>query len=128
VGQARALARKAQQLAGECGMPVPPSAADTGSPHPAEQPWSSGNRRHPEELSNAELRVATLAVRGHTNRQIADKLCITISTVEQHLTRAYRKLAVQRRADLAAKIGPASGPGDGEEPATHDACDRLHVG
>ncbi|WP_409234617.1 AAA family ATPase [Streptomyces sp. PA5.6] len=127
VGQARALARKAQQLAGECGMPVPPSAADTGSPHPAEQPWSSGNRRHPDELSNAELRVATLAVRGHTNRQIADKLCITISTVEQHLTRAYRKLAVQRRADLAAKIGPAAGPGDGEEPATHDACDRLHV-
>ncbi|MFI1677997.1 AAA family ATPase [Streptomyces sp. NPDC020607] len=128
VGQARALARKAQQLAGECGMPVPPSAADTGSPHPAEQPWSAGNRRHPDELSNAEFRVATLAVRGHTNRQIADKLCITISTVEQHLTRAYRKLAVQRRADLAAKIGPATGPGDDEEPATHDACDRLHVG
>ncbi|MET8690102.1 AAA family ATPase [Streptomyces sp. NPDC004732] len=128
VGRARALARKAQRLGGECGMPVPPSAADASSPHPAEQPWSSGNRRHPDELSNAELRVATLAVRGHTNRQIADKLCITISTVEQHLTRAYRKLAVQRRADLAAKIGPVTGPGDSEEPGTHDACDRLHVG
>ncbi|MEU5777713.1 AAA family ATPase [Streptomyces venezuelae] len=128
VGQARALARKAQRLAGECGMPVPPSAADQSSPHPAEQPWSAGNRRHPDELSNAELRVATLAVRGHTNRQIADKLCITISTVEQHLTRSYRKLAVQRRADLAAKIGPVAGPGDDEEPATHDVCDRLHVG
>ncbi|MFK4070268.1 ATP-binding protein [Streptomyces sp. NPDC029674] len=131
VGQARALARKAQRLAGECGVPVPsmPSAADAGSPHPAEQPWSSGNRRHPDELSNAELRVATLAVRGHTNRQIADKLCITISTVEQHLTRAYRKLAVQRRADLAAKLSPLAGPGeDREGAATHDACDRLHVG
>ncbi|MEU7583236.1 AAA family ATPase [Streptomyces sp. NPDC041068] len=130
VGQARALARKAQQLAGECGVPVPrvPPAAEAGSPHPAEQPWSSGNRRHPDELSNAELRVATLAVRGHTNRQIADKLCITISTVEQHLTRAYRKLAVQRRADLAAKLSPLAGPGGRDGPATHDACDRMHVG
>ncbi|WP_079143542.1 helix-turn-helix transcriptional regulator [Streptomyces luteocolor] len=128
-GQARALARKAQQLAEECGVPVPrmPHTADTGSPHPAEQPWSSGNRRHPDELSNAELRVATLAVRGHTNRQIADKLCITISTVEQHLTRAYRKLDVQRRADLAAKLGPLAGPGGREGPATHDAGDRMHV-
>ncbi|MEV7194451.1 AAA family ATPase [Streptomyces sp. NPDC093510] len=132
VGQARALARKAQRLAGECGVPVPsmPSAAaDTSGPYPAELPWSSGNRRHPDELSNAELRVATLAVRGHTNRQIADKLCITISTVEQHLTRAYRKLAVQRRADLAAKLSPLAGPGeDREGAAAHDACDRLHVG
>ncbi|MFF3641241.1 AAA family ATPase [Streptomyces sp. NPDC002564] len=129
VGQARALARKAQQLAGECGVPVPsgPLAADTDRPHPAEQPWTTGNRRHPDELSNAELRVATLAVRGHTNRQIADKLCITVSTVEQHLTRAYRKLAVQRRADLAAKLGPRTGPGDRESPSAHDACDRLHV-
>ncbi|MEU7599281.1 LuxR C-terminal-related transcriptional regulator, partial [Streptomyces sp. NPDC039022] len=30
-------------------------------------------------------------------RQIAGALFITISTVEQHLTRAYRKLGVQRR-------------------------------
>ncbi|MBM7166995.1 AAA family ATPase [Streptomyces sp. G44] len=128
-GQARALARKAQQLAAECGMPGPwAPAPDSGGPLPADQPWPSGNRRHPEELSNAELRVATLAVRGHTNRQIADKLCITISTVEQHLTRAYRKLAVQRRADLAAKLSPFAGRDGHEVPATHDARDRLHVG
>ncbi|MEV0124875.1 AAA family ATPase [Streptomyces sp. NPDC050703] len=129
-GQARALARKAQQLAEECGVPVPRAAraADAGSPPPAEQPWTQGSRRHPDELSNAELRVAILAVQGHTNRQIADKLCITISTVEQHLTRAYRKLAVQRRADLAAKIGPLAAPGDRDGPTTRDVCDRLHVG
>ncbi|WP_369216298.1 helix-turn-helix transcriptional regulator [Streptomyces flavofungini] len=118
-GQARALARKAQQLAGECGVPVPGAArtAGAGGPPPAAQPWPPGARRHPDELSNAELRVAVLAVHGLTNRQIADKLCITVSTVEQHLTRAYRKLAVQRREDLAAKLGPA-----------HEGCDRLHVG
>jgi DNA-binding CsgD family transcriptional regulator len=51
-------------------------------------------------LSEAERRVAVLAAEGHTNREIARKLYITISTVEQHLTRIYRKLNVNRRADL----------------------------
>ncbi|RBM11109.1 LuxR family transcriptional regulator [Streptomyces sp. PT12] len=56
-------------------------------------------------LSAAELRVAELASLGHTNRQIAGKLYITVSTVEQHLTRVYRKLSVSRRADLPDRLG-----------------------
>ncbi|MFG2004729.1 ATP-binding protein [Spirillospora sp. NPDC048911] len=64
------------------------------------------------ELSDAELRVAALAADGFTNRQIANRLFVTVSTVEQHLTRVYRKLDVSRRADLssaipAARLGPA---------------------
>jgi len=53
-----------------------------------------------DELSDAERRVAILAMQGHTNREISRKLWITISTVEQHLTRVYRKLSVRGRADL----------------------------
>lgn len=49
------------------------------------------------ELSAAERRVASLAAMGHTNREIASKLYVTVSTVEQHLTRVYRKLRVDRR-------------------------------
>ncbi|WP_086821566.1 LuxR family transcriptional regulator [Allokutzneria sp. NRRL B-24872] len=52
------------------------------------------------QLSEAERRVAALAARGHTNREIGRKLFITVSTVEQHLTRVYRKLKVNSRADL----------------------------
>jgi ATP/maltotriose-dependent transcriptional regulator MalT len=51
-------------------------------------------------LSEAERRVAELAARGHTNRQISRRLFVTVSTVEQHLTRVYRKLHVTRRAEL----------------------------
>ncbi|MDX3233701.1 AAA family ATPase [Streptomyces sp. ME19-01-6] len=51
-------------------------------------------------LSGAEYRVAELASAGHTNREISRKLCITTSTVEQHLTRAYRKLKVKNRSQL----------------------------
>jgi DNA-binding CsgD family transcriptional regulator len=53
-----------------------------------------------EELSDAERRVAALAAQGHTNQQIARRLFITVSTVEQHLTRVYRKLRINRRSDL----------------------------
>ncbi|MEV5885276.1 AAA family ATPase [Streptomyces sp. NPDC052020] len=55
-------------------------------------------------LSDSERRVAALAVRGLTNRQIARRLCVTVSTVEQHLTRVYRKLNVTRRADLPVSL------------------------
>ncbi|MEV6236494.1 LuxR C-terminal-related transcriptional regulator [Lentzea sp. NPDC051838] len=56
------------------------------------------------DLSEAERKVARLAARGHTNREIADQLFITASTVEQHLTRVYRKLNVKYRTDLPADI------------------------
>lgn len=53
-----------------------------------------------DPLSAAERRVASLAALGNSNREISDQLCITVSTVEQHLTRVYRKLNVTSRADL----------------------------
>ncbi len=51
-------------------------------------------------LSDAECRVAAQAARGLTNREIARHLYLTVSTVEQHLTRVYRKLNVNGRRDL----------------------------
>lgn len=44
--------------------------------------------------------MAALASMGYSNREIGDRLHITISTVEQHLTRVYRKLNVNSREDL----------------------------
>ncbi|WP_373871987.1 helix-turn-helix domain-containing protein [Actinoplanes regularis] len=55
-------------------------------------------------LSEAEQRVAALAVRGYTNRDIAAQLYLTVSTVEQHLTRTFRKLKVSRRRDLPTNL------------------------
>ncbi|MER6569562.1 AAA family ATPase [Streptomyces sp. NPDC001093] len=54
-------------------------------------------------LTDAERRVAALAAEGLTNRGIAARLGVTVSTVEQHLTRVYRKLGVSGRADLSAQ-------------------------
>lgn len=66
-------------------------------------------------LSDAERRVAALAAQGHTNREIAGKLFITVSTVEQHLTRIYKKLDIKRRVDLPmglAEVSESWAPGD----------------
>ncbi|AXB47625.1 helix-turn-helix transcriptional regulator [Amycolatopsis albispora] len=57
-----------------------------------------------DALTDAERRVAALAAVGYTNREIASKLFITPSTIEQHLTRVYRKLNVKYRKDLPADL------------------------
>jgi DNA-binding CsgD family transcriptional regulator len=54
-------------------------------------------------LSASERRVALLAAEGYTNREISARLFITISTVEQHLTRVYRKMAITSRARLSGR-------------------------
>ncbi|WP_155886262.1 AAA family ATPase [Actinoalloteichus caeruleus] len=64
-------------------------------------------------LTRAELRVAVLAAEGRTNKEIADTLTVSVRAVEKHLTRVYRKLAVDGRSGLAAALVPVStGPGD----------------
>lgn len=55
-------------------------------------------------LTESEQRVASLAVMGYTNREIAEKLFVTARTVEQHLIRVFRKLGVKRREDLPADL------------------------
>lgn len=63
------------------------------------------NSTYLEKLSPSEQRVAVLAAKGSTNQQIAHDLSITVSTVEQHLTRIYRKLQLARRSELRARLG-----------------------
>ncbi|NEA36885.1 LuxR family transcriptional regulator [Streptomyces sp. SID13031] len=51
-------------------------------------------------LTTSERRVADLAVRDLTNRQIAQELFVTIKTVEVHLSAVYRKLGITQRRQL----------------------------
>jgi DNA-binding CsgD family transcriptional regulator len=57
-----------------------------------------------DALTPSELRVARLAAEGHTDREIAQSLFITTKTASVHLSRAYRKLGVSRRSDLAKAL------------------------
>ncbi len=53
-----------------------------------------------EALTPSELRIVRLAADGHTNREIAHELYVTLKTVEGHLSRAYTKLGIQGRGEL----------------------------
>jgi DNA-binding CsgD family transcriptional regulator len=91
--------RRAISLTDVCGAPVLAERARAeltaggGRPPPAETEGMAA-------LTPAERRVATLAARGPTNREIAQTLFVTEKTVEIHLSRAYRKLGIRSRWQL----------------------------
>lgn len=57
------------------------------------EPWSV--------LTPSERRIVGLAQRGLTNTEIANQLKLSSRTVENHLARAYGKLGVRSRTELA---------------------------
>jgi two-component system response regulator NreC len=56
--------------------------------------------RKPPELSARELEVLRLIARGHTNREIAERLFLSVRTIESHRARLQRKLELTRRSQL----------------------------
>ncbi|WP_225823827.1 helix-turn-helix transcriptional regulator [Streptomyces naphthomycinicus] len=99
--RARLVARQAAREAEACRIESPVDAHLLEDPV---RPETSGSEGGPAILSDAECRVAGLAALGYTNREISTRLHVTISTVEQHLTRVYRKLNVANRSELPSKM------------------------
>lgn len=55
-------------------------------------------------LSSTERQVADLAAAGRSNKEIAAALHVTVHTVEKHLSRAYAKLGITSRGQLAQRL------------------------
>lgn len=90
VGERTALAASAKtttRLSAQCGGLHTPAVVESANPLP---------------LTVREREVANLVAAGLTNREIADRLVVSVRTVEGHVLRACTKLGVGDRAALAA--------------------------
>jgi DNA-binding CsgD family transcriptional regulator len=88
-GSAAVAAARAHRLAQACEGARTPALAVTARPLP---------------LTEREREVATMAARGMSNREIADRLVVSVRTVEGHLYRVGHKLGLGDRGELAALL------------------------
>jgi DNA-binding CsgD family transcriptional regulator len=67
----------------------------------------------PEELSpltRRELEVAALAAQGWSSEEIAQRLVLSVRTIDNHLGHVYQKLGVTSRGELKGALGRSSPP------------------
>ncbi len=72
---------------------VSPAGTDSASREDADA-WAV-------DLTDREREVATLVAQGYANRDVAERLYVSVRTVEVHLGRVYRKLGLRSRVELA---------------------------
>jgi DNA-binding NarL/FixJ family response regulator len=82
-------AARALALAAQCGGAVTPAIKLAGRPLP---------------VTDREREIAGLVSEGMSNRDIAERLSVSVRTVEGHIYRACLKLAVTDRDELAKVI------------------------
>jgi two-component system, NarL family, response regulator LiaR len=83
-------------------VPVP-------APVPAEAPFIPGERKREDlRITRRELEILALIAQGLSNREIAEKLFVSQSTVKTHSSRVFEKLGAKRRTQ-AVQLGKAFG-------------------
>jgi DNA-binding NarL/FixJ family response regulator len=92
-GSAQAAAARASRLAGACEGAVTPALQVITRPLP---------------LTDREREIVTLAAAGLSNRQIAERLVLSVRTVEGHVYRACTKLGVNERTALSHLLDSSS--------------------
>ncbi|MFF8427699.1 AAA family ATPase [Streptomyces sp. NPDC016566] len=100
---ARRHLRAAADLAGCCGaLPLARAARRRLIAAGGRMGVITGSRA--DLLTGAERKVVGLVLLGASNRRIAQQLCVTLRTVETHLTSVYRKLGVKGREQLGTVL------------------------
>jgi len=78
-------------------------------PIPATQPFILNDRKREDlGITRRELEILELIARGLSNREIAEKLFVSESTVKTHSSRVFDKLGAKRRTQ-AVQLGKELG-------------------
>ena len=67
-----------------------------------EQGQTFPNRNKQRKLSDQDRRIIQLVAEGEPNKEIADDLGLSLPTVKAHLSRIFKSLNIENRAQLAA--------------------------
>jgi DNA-binding CsgD family transcriptional regulator len=94
---------RAARLFRDCG--VDPTRVGSASPMPT--------------LTLREEEVALLALSGQSNQTIADRLVVSVRTVEAHLSHVYAKFGINNRAELAFALEAATRTSPPHQPLPH---------
>jgi len=95
---ATAALRRSTELAAACEGAVTPGLFRAAAVHAGAA----------SPLSSREREIAMLAAAGIASKDIAERLYLSVRTVNNHLQHAYTKLGVSSRADLAQALGSTS--------------------
>lgn len=98
------LTSKKQPLIVVKEVPVP-----LEGPAPAAAPFVINERKREElSITPRELEILELIARGHSNREIAERLFVSENTVKTHSSRVFDKLGAKRRTQ-AVQLGKEFG-------------------
>ena len=103
-GRGLLAASTAEQLARDCGGLCTPATRSLAAPTP---------------LTGRQREVAELVAAGLTNKDIADRLVMSVRTVEGHVLRACQRIGVTTRAELAAIMRGRGGAYFSMTPVAH---------
>jgi DNA-binding CsgD family transcriptional regulator len=56
------------------------------------------------DLTPTERRLADLVAQGCTNSEVAERMFLSVKTVEANLSRIYRKLGIRSRSELVGLL------------------------
>jgi DNA-binding NarL/FixJ family response regulator len=65
---------------------------------------TSGQRSGDLGLTPTERRIAELVAKGSSNKEVAAALFVSVRTVEANLSKIFRKLGIDSRSELAARL------------------------
>lgn len=60
------------------------------------------------QLTNKETMILNLLANGYGNKEMADKLCVSVNTIRTHIYHIYEKLHVHNRVEALNKIKKAT--------------------